>query len=140
MDGKLNKRICNWISEFSKSNLEWDSYHIDELQGCKIPKSEWVECAFKAYSLCKKTILQCGTGISVALCFELNITTSHCPVPLSLTRQCFNKTNTHPEVYLFKNNEKQSWLLSDALYLLDLSALYNMQVYLLERKDDVYWR
>jgi len=140
MDGILNEKITKWISDFSKSELDWDSYHIDELQECKIPKNKWVESAFKVYSLCEKTLLQCKEKNSVALCFELNITTSHCHAPLSLSRQCFSKTDTYPEIYLFKNKEKRSNLLSEALYLQDLSASYNMQVYLLEDKDDVYWR
>ena len=118
MDKTLNDRITKWILEFSQSELDWDSYHIDEFQECKIPK----------------------TKNSVALSFELNITTSHCPVPLSLSRQCFSKTESHPEIYLFKNKEKRSDLLSEALYLHDLSVLYDMQVYLLEKRDDVYWR
>ena len=65
---------------------------------------------------------------------------SHRPAPLSLSRQCFNKTNSHPEIYLFKSRAKRSDLLSEAKYLQDLSASYNMQVYLLEKKEDVYWR
>lgn len=140
MDGILNNKINKWISEFSQSELDWDSYHINELQECRIPKSKWTESAFKAYSLCEKTLLQYKTKNSVALCFELNITTSHRPAPLSLSRQCFNKTNSHPEIYLFKNRAKRSDLLSEAKYLQDLSASYNMQVYLLEKKEDVYWR
>ena len=140
MDKTLNDRITKWILEFSQSELDWDSYHIDELQECKISKGKWVESAFKAYSLCEKTVLQCNAKNSVALCFELSITTSHCPAPLSLSRQCFNKTNSHPEIYLFKDQEKRSYLLSEAIYLQDLSASYNMQVYLLEKKEDVYWR
>ena len=91
MDGILNNKINKWISEFSQSELDWDSYHINELQECRITKSKWTESAFKAYSLCEKTLLQYKTKNSVALCFELNITTSHRPAPLSLSRQCFNK-------------------------------------------------
>lgn len=140
MDKTLNDRITKWILEFSQSELDWDSYHIDEFQECKIPKSKWIEYAFKVYSICEKILLQCKTKNSVALCFELNITTSHCPAPLSLSRQCFSKTESHPEIYLFKNKEKRSDLLSEALYLHDLSVLYDMQVYLLEKRDDVYWR
>lgn len=140
MDGILNNRINKWILEFSQSELDWDSYHIDEFQECKIPKSKWIEYAFKVYSICEEILLQCKTKNSVALCFELNITTSHCSVPLRLSRQCFSKTESHPEIYLFKNKEKRSDLLSEALYLHDLSVLYDMQVYLLEKRDDVYWR
>lgn len=140
MDKTLNDRITKWILEFSQSELDWDSYHIDEFQECKIPKSKWIEYAFKVYSICEKILLQCKTKNSVALCFELSITTSHCPAPLSLSRQCFSKTESHPEIYLFKNKEKRSDLLSEALYLHDLSVLYDMQVYLLEKRDDVYWR
>lgn len=140
MEEILNKRINNWIKEFSDGKLEWDSYHINELHEREIPKSKWIECAFKAYSLCEKAIHQSNTEISAALCFELNITTSHCPVPSSLSKQCFNKTDTPPEVYLFMNKEERSWHLDDALYLQDLSASYNMQVYLREDRDDVYWR
>lgn len=140
MDGILNNRINKWILEFSQSELDWDSYHIDEFQEYKIPKSKWIEYAFKVYSICEEILLQCKTKNSVALCFELNITTSHCSVPLRLSRQCFSKTESHPEIYLFKNKEKRSDLLSEALYLHDLSVLYDMQVYLLEKRDDVYWR
>ena len=39
MDKTLNDRITKWILEFSQSELDWDSYHIDEFQECKIPKS-----------------------------------------------------------------------------------------------------
>lgn len=140
MDGILNERISNWISEFSESKLEWDSYHIDELQACKVSKSDWVDSAFEIFALCKDYISQSNTKMSIALCFELNITLSHRPAPLKLSRQCFSKTNTLPEIYLFKDEKERSLSLSGALYLQEISVLYNMQVYLLEKKDDVYWR
>ncbi len=140
MGGILNKRISNWISEFSENTLEWDSYHIDELQESKVSKSEWIGNAFKIYSLCKEYIRQSSTKTSIALCFELNVTISHRPAPLRLSRQCFNKTDASPEIYLFKDEKERSNRLSKALYLQGNSALYNMQVILLEKKDDVYWR
>lgn len=43
-------------------------------------------------------------------------------------------------VVLCASAAKRSDLLSEAKYLQDLSASYNMQVYLLEKKEDVYWR
>ena len=140
MDGILNDRINNWIKDFSNNSLDWDSYHIDELQKDNIPKSKWINNAFKIYSLCVVSISRNNTNITAALCFELNITTSHRPVPISLSRQCFNKTDTPPEIFLFKNEKERSISLSEAVYLRNNSILNNMQVYLLEKKNDVYWR
>ena len=140
MDRILNNRINNWIKDFSNSTLDWDSYHINELQGDLISKNKWIEKAFEIFSLCKESKNQCDAKISIALCFELNITASHCLTPLKLSRQCFNKTSTYPEVYIFKNKEELSLRLANASYLPEQSILYDTPVYLIEKKEDVYYR
>ena len=140
MDGILNSKIKRWVVEFSKSTLDWDSYHINELQNFNIQKKDWVQCAFNIYSLCKKIINNNHIQISASLCFELNITKSHRLVPPRLSKQCFNKTNTFPEVYLFKNDARHYLLKSGAVYLQNLSYYYDMRVFLLEDKEDVFWR
>lgn len=141
MDGILNNKINQWIKDFSSSTLVWDSYHINELQEDKISKNEWIEKAFEIFSLCKTNKNLCNTNLAFTLCFELNVTKYHCTIPLKLSRQCFNKTSTYPEIYVFKNKEEQSLrLLSNAVYLPTQSESYNMPVYLMEKKEDFYYR
>lgn len=140
MGGILNNRIKKWIKDFSSSTLDWDSYHINELQGDMISKNEWIEKAFEIFSLCVKSKSQSDTKITIALCFELNATNSRCPIPQKLSRRCFCNTSTYPEVYIFKNEEERSLRLANAVYLPKQSDLYNMPVYLVEKKEDVYYR
>lgn len=141
MDGILNNKINQWIVEFSSSTIVWDSYHINELREDRISKNEWIEKAFELFLLCKTYKNQCNTNLALTLCFELNVTKSHCTIPLKLSRQCFSKTSTYPEVYVFKNKEELSLrLLPNAKYLPMQSDLYSMPVYLIEKKEDVYYR
>lgn len=133
----INKRIQHWIEDFSAKQQELDSFHIDELLSHSIPKKDWISKAFELYSLCAQ--YNPNNKISIELCFELNRTILKCPIPRKLSRQCFNSTDTPPEIYLHKDDIK-SLLSNNGIYVPELSKLYKMSVYYMEEKEDVYYR
>lgn len=49
MGGTLNN-IKRLISEFVNSNKTYDSFHINELLKCKIPKKDWIDKAWLCHS------------------------------------------------------------------------------------------
>ena len=133
----INGRIQHWIEDFSANQQELDSYHIDELLSHSVPKKEWISKAFELYAIC--TQYNTNSKISVLLCFELNITNHKCTIPRKLSRQCFNLTDTPPEIYLYKGDIK-SLFFDNTDYVPELSKLYKMSVYYSEKVEDVHYR
>lgn len=139
MDGILNDRITKWILDFSKSELDKDSYHIDELLKTDCPKKSWIDYAWKCYyqaeSECSKF-----DNIRVLLVFYLNTTCNVRPLPKSLNRQLFNTIETPPEIFLMKNLENDFF--ADDVLLEELGKQYSMQCYYSEEQDEAdgtYW-
>ena len=133
----IHSKIQHWIEDFSAKPQVSDSYHIDELLSHSVPKKEWISKAFDLYSLCAQ--YNPNNKISIELCFELNRTILKCPIPRKLSRQCFNRTNTPPEIYLHKG-DSTSLFPDNGIYVPKLSELYKMSVYYFEKAEDVYYR
>ena len=139
MDRILNDRITKWILDFSKSELDKDSYHIDELLKTDCPKKSWIDYAWKCYyqaeSECSKF-----DDIRVLWVFYLNTTCNVRPLPKSLNRQLFNTIETPPEIFLTKNLEDDFF--ADDVLLEELGKQYSMQFYYSEEQDEAdgtYW-
>ncbi|MBQ9426690.1 MAG: hypothetical protein IJU36_03575 [Paludibacteraceae bacterium] len=142
-DKEMNKsKIFTWIDEFAKNSLSIDSYHIDELFGeyNMIKKKDWFTKAFDLFTLCYQYSQVLNNSIGVFLCYELNITTNKCPIPKIINSRCFVHTDTPPEIFIFKEGYLKEEPFKDWQYVPHLSNLYEIPVYLFERKEDVYWR
>lgn len=139
MDGILNNKIKKWIFQFNRSNLRYDSYHIDELFARKCLKNEWIDCAWECYRVVE-TICDSYSNIHVLLVFYLNNTLHPRPHPKVINRHLFNNIDTPPEIVISK--VKNSMLSSNIKLIEELSDQYFTRCYYEETQDEMdssYW-
>lgn len=137
---RKNHINLGWIEKFVDSDKRQDSWHIDEILPFTPDKSQWIESAWMCYYLVKNLSKQ-YKNISVALCFELNVTTTSRPMPAKLSGRLFCKTQTPPEIYVFKD-APESYLL-EYTYHKELAEQYHMKCYYTEHQDEqdgTFWR
>lgn len=103
MDGKLINDINeDRIRSFLQDNKPMDSWHIDEILSFKPSKSQWIKVAFECFYAIHSFVIQ-HEEISVELCFFLNRTKNHRPMPKQLNRHFFNNIDTPPEIFLIRS-------------------------------------
>ena len=131
MDGILiNKNIVKqWVESFLDSkNNEMDK-HIDDLIDTPIPKSGWIVCAFKIFTLIKNSY----PNLQVIMLIHQKCRSNNL---LSVKATQLRGLYTPPSIILYRG-PLNSMLCDNVVYSESISNQFNMNAYI--RNEDDEW-